>query len=175
MGIRNCTVSSGWAVPGRTSRMKKFVRKTRSWGLPSWYRGYLGGGGCVHVRHRTQDPGAPLADHGSITHRSSSSRKPREQFSPGQRPRVPLVHCTVWPSVGPKTRVPTTVCGLRPLGKDLSSASSNWPAVGPQPRFTPQQGRASLAQTLRGGEKHPSPGPANPLPHPERAEAAGEQ
>ena len=40
MGIRNCTVSSGWAVPGRTSWMKKLVRKTRSWGLPSWYRGY---------------------------------------------------------------------------------------------------------------------------------------
>lgn len=41
MGIWNCTVSSGCAVPGRTSRMKKLVRNTRSWGPPSWYRGYL--------------------------------------------------------------------------------------------------------------------------------------
>lgn len=40
IGIRNCTVSSGWAMPGRTSWMKKLVRKTRSWGLPSWYKVY---------------------------------------------------------------------------------------------------------------------------------------
>ena len=51
MGIRNCTVSSGWAVPGRTSWMKKLVRKTRSWGLPSWYRGYLRSPQVRRVRH----------------------------------------------------------------------------------------------------------------------------
>lgn len=72
MGIRNCTVSSGWAVPGRTSWMKKLVRKTRSWGLPSWYRGYLQGGGGKQVMSNAQNtrlPGCP-----SRVHRSSRPR-----------------------------------------------------------------------------------------------------
>lgn len=110
------------------------------------------------TEHRT--PGAPLADHHLFTHRSSS-RKPRGPFSTGQRPRVPVVHCTVWPSVGPKTRVPTNVCGLRPLGKDCRVPQAIGLPWGHSPGSPRSRGGASLAQTPRGGEKHPSPGPVN--------------
>ena len=86
MGIRNCTVSSGWAVPGRTSWMKKLVRKTRSWGLPSWYRGYLqGGGGCGERSCQTpRTRGSRDAPTGSTGHHAHGAEEPREQSPSGQ-------------------------------------------------------------------------------------------
>ena len=92
MGIRNCTVSSGWAVPGRTSWMKKLVRKTRSWGLPSWYRGYLQGGGdgsCQTSRTR----GSQDAPAGCTGHHAHGAEEPRGQSPTGQ----PFPH-PVWGS-----------------------------------------------------------------------------
>lgn len=144
--------------------MKKFVRKTRSWGLPSWYRGYLGGMHSCQTQNTGPRgaPGGPRLDYppqqqqeakGAVLHRAA--------------PQGPLGSLHGLAQRGPQDSCTQQCVWAAALRKGLPSASSNWPAVGPQPRFTPQQGRASLAQTLRGGEKHPSPGPVNPLPHPE--------
>ena len=115
MGIRNCTVSSGWAVPGRTSWMKKLVRKTRSWGLPSWYRGYLQGGwgetGHVkrpeHEAPRTPQQGAQVITPTGLRNRGGS-------------------HPPVSPSLtryGAASPIPGAVWPVDPQGRPLERTS----------------------------------------------------
>ena len=115
MGIRNCTVSSGWAVPGRTSWMKKMVRKTRSWGLPSWYRGYLQGGwgetGHVkrpeHEAPRTPQQGAQVITPTGLRNRGGS-------------------HPPVSPSLtryGAASPIPGAVWPVDPQGRPLERTS----------------------------------------------------